>query len=74
MTSELRAKLDLPGLELDMSGLHASDTAGRTRSFKQFVEAGMHPEDAGEVTGITLTRPTRDPQPSGPPTPGDDDD
>ena len=47
MTSELRAKLDLPGLELDMSGLHASDTAGRTRSFKQFVEVGMHPEDAG---------------------------
>ena len=73
MTAELRAKLDAPDLEVDLSDLHASDTAGRTRSFKQLVEAGVHPEDAADVTGITLTRPTREPKPSGPPAPGDDE-
>ena len=74
MVAELRAKLDAPSLDLDLGALHASDTAGRTRSFKQLVEAGVDPADAAEVTGITLTRPTRDPKPSGPPVLGDDDD
>ena len=50
MTAEFRAKLDAPGLEIDRSDLH---TAGRVRSFKQLVEAGVDPVDAAEVTGIT---------------------
>ena len=74
MVAELRVKLDAPNLDLDTSSMQSSDTAGRTRSYKQLVEAGVHPEDAADVTGITLTRPTRDPKPSGPPVaPGDDD-
>ena len=75
MLAELRMKLDMPALDLDTSPMQSSDTAGRTRSFKQLVEAGVHPEDAAEVTGITLTRATREPKPSGPPVaPGDGDD
>ena len=50
VTAEFRAKLDAPGLEIDRSDLH---TAGRVRSFKQLVEAGVDPVDAAEVTGIT---------------------
>ena len=50
MAAEFRAKLDAPGLEIDRSDLH---TAGRIRSFKQLVEAGVDPVDAAEVTGIT---------------------
>lgn len=71
MTDELRRKLDAPDLSLDLTALHASDTAGRTRSFKQLVEAGVHPDDAAAQTGIVLTRETRAPTPSGPPTPED---
>ena len=73
MVAELRIKLDAPDLDLDTSTMQSSDTAGRSRSFKQLVEAGVDPADAAAVTGITLTRPTREPKPSGPPAPGDDE-
>ena len=73
MVAELRTKLDRPGLDLDLSPSRSSDTAGISRSFKQLVEAGVHPDDAAAITGITLTRPTREPKPSGPPVPGDDE-
>ena len=73
MVAELRAKLDAPNLDLDLSPMRSSDTAGISRSFKQLVEAGVHPDDAAAITGITLTRPTREPKPSGPPVPGDDE-
>ena len=55
MVAELQAKLDAPDLALDLSELHAHDVAGRARSFKGFIEAGVHPEDAARETGITLT-------------------
>ena len=54
--TECRVKLDSPGLELDLSAIHAADTAGRSRAFKQLVEAGVHPEDAAMNTGVVLTR------------------
>ena len=57
MLAELRNKLDMPDLALDLSELHAHDVAGRARSFKGFVEAGVHPEDASREVGITLTTP-----------------
>ena len=72
MIAELRAKLDAPNLDLDLSPMRSSDTAGITRSYKQLIEAGVHPDDAAAVTGITLTRPTREPNPVVPPSPGDD--
>ena len=67
MSSELRTKLDAPGLNLDMSELHAADVAGRARSFKGFVEAGMSAEDAARETGVRLTKPLREPKSSAPP-------
>ena len=71
MEAELRAKLDAPDLALDLSPLAAADVAGRARSFKAFVGAGVHPEDAARETGIVLTRPLRAPSSSEPPAPGD---
>ena len=67
MAAELQAKLDAPDLALDMSELHAADVAGRARSFKAFVEAGVHPEDAARETGVTLKHPLREPKRSDPP-------
>ena len=62
MESELRVKLDAPGLVLDLSPLAAGDVAGRARSFKAFTEAGVHPQDAARETGIVLTKPLREPK------------
>ena len=73
MVAELRAKLDAPNLDLEMGALHASDTAGKSRSFKQYIEAGLDPRDAAREVGSTLDYSTRDPQPSGPPAPEDDE-
>ena len=74
--AELRVKLDAPDLVLDLSPLAAADVAGRARSFKAFVESGMDPEDAARETGVTLTKPLREPKPAEPPEPParDDDD
>ena len=69
MESELRAKLDSPSLRLDLSEINAADTAGRARAFGAFVKAGVSGEDAAREVGITLTRPLREPTPSGPPAP-----
>ena len=75
MESELRVKLDAPELVLDLSPLAAADVAGRARAVKAMIEAGIDPEDAARETGVTLTRPLREPKPSEPPArPGDDDD
>ena len=57
--TEARVKLDSPELVLDLSAIHAADTAGRSRAFKQLVEAGVHPEDAATNTGVVLTKPLR---------------
>ena len=73
MADELRAKLDAPDLAFDMSAMGAADVAGRARSFKGFVEAGVHPEDAARETGVTLNHPLREPKRSDPPAvPGGD--
>ena len=74
--AELRAKLDAPGLVLDLSPLAAADVAGRARAVKAMIEAGIDPEDAARETGVTLTKPLREPKPPEPPAPrpGDDDD
>ena len=55
--TEARVKLDAPDLTLDLSSIHAADTAGRSRAFKQLVEAGVHPEDAAMNSGVVLTKP-----------------
>ena len=60
--AECREKLDAPDLVLDLSELHASDVAGRARSFGQLVKAGVHPEDAAANTGVVLTRDARVPE------------
>ena len=73
MVSELRAKLEAPDLALDMSAMGAADVAGRARSFKAFVEAGVHPDDAARETGVTLTMPLREPKRSEPPVPAEED-
>ena len=56
--AEARAKLDAPGLTLDLSELHAADVAGRARAFGQLVKAGVHAENAAANTGVVLTRDT----------------
>ena len=63
--SECREKLDAPGLRIDLSELHASDVAGRARSFGQLAKAGVHPQDAAANTGIELTRDVRAPEGGG---------
>ena len=73
VAAELSAKLDAP-ISLDWSELRASDIAGRTRSFKQLVESGVHPADAASNTGIVLSRETRDPTPAAPGAPEPEDD
>ena len=54
--TELRAKLDAPEAELDLSDVHAADVAGRSRAFAQLVKAGVHPADAAQNTGVRLSR------------------
>ena len=72
MEAELRVKLDAPDLVLDLSPLAAADVAGRARAVKAMIEAGIDPVDASRETGLTLTRPLREPKPSEPPPrPGD---
>ena len=75
MEAELRTKLDAPGLTLDLSPLAAADVAGRARAIKAMIEAGIDPVDAARETGVTLTKPLREPKPAEPPPrPGDVDD
>ena len=65
--AELRVKLDAPELILDLSELHASDTAGRARSFKAFMDAGMSGDDAARECGVRLTTPIQPRKKSPPP-------
>lgn len=53
---ELADKLDTPALAFNFDALAASDIQGRSRSFKQLVDAGMSIEDAGRVTGVGASR------------------
>ena len=50
MESELQLKLDAPDLRLDMGELHAADSEARSRSFRNFIQAGVHPEDAARAS------------------------
>ena len=61
MESELRMKLDAPGLRLDMGELHAADSEARSRSFANFIKAGVHPEDAARAASVELEHPVRVP-------------
>ena len=49
---ELADKLDAPGLTLSFDALYASDVVGRTRSYKQLVEAGMNAGEAARIAGL----------------------
>ena len=75
MEAELRLKLDAPDLILDLGELHASDTAGKARSFKAFVDSGMSGEDAAREVGVRLSTPLQprkkqSPPPNNPAKPG----
>ena len=71
MMTELRRKLDLPDISIDMSNLAASDSQGRGRAFGAFTSGGMDPRDAAREVGATLGFPTRSPLAAAP---GDGDD
>ena len=57
VAAELAMKLDSPGLSLSFDALMASDIAGRARSFKSFVEAGLSAEDAGRIVALDALAP-----------------
>ena len=61
MESELRMKLDAPGLHLDMGELHAADSEARSRSFANFVKVGVNPRDAARASSVELEHPVRVP-------------
>ena len=50
---ELRTKLDAPELKLDFSALRIGDVAGRARAFKAMVDAGVAPDEAMRLSGLT---------------------
>ena len=50
--TELRGKLDSPGLAFSWSELRASDIAGRARAFGSLVNGGMEIDKALAVTGL----------------------
>lgn len=50
--TELREKLDAPGLTLGWAELRASDIAGRARAFGSMVTAGMDVEKAARLSGL----------------------
>ena len=49
--AELTEKLDSE-IELDFSELRASDLAGRSRAYKQLIEAGMTDQQASIISGF----------------------
>ena len=49
--AELTAKLETP-ITLDFSELRASDLAGRSRAYKQLIEAGMTNQQASIISGF----------------------
>lgn len=52
VAAELADKLDRPGLTLDFSPLMASDLAGKARSIKGLVEAGLDLAAAAAIAGL----------------------
>ena len=62
--TEAREKLSAP-VELTFEELSAADIQGRARSFKSFVDGGLHPLDAAREVGITVTQPTTTPRSQG---------
>ena len=49
--AELTAKLETP-ITLNFSELRASDLAGRSRAYKQLIEAGMTDQQASIISGF----------------------
>lgn len=49
--AELRRKID-PSASLNLKRLRAADIAGRSRAYRQLVEANMEPAKAAELTGL----------------------
>ena len=52
VTREIRDKLRLDNVKVDLSSLYASDLVGRSNSFKRLVEGGRSVEDAAKLTGL----------------------
>ena len=50
--TELREKLDAPGLTLDLSETRASDVGQRARAYAALVKGGMKTADAKRVAGV----------------------
>lgn len=50
--TELRNKLDSPGLTLSFDRLSAADISGRARAFQSMTGAGMDPGKAAALTGL----------------------
>ena len=61
MESELRMKLDAPNLHLDMGELHAADSEARSRSFANFIKAGVDPRDAARASSVEMEHPLKAP-------------
>ena len=53
VVQELRNKLELPGLDMDFSGLFASDLSGRARAYQSLVGGGMVAEKAANLAGLS---------------------
>ena len=52
ITGELRDKLDTPDLTLTFDSLASADVQSRARSYASFVQAGMAPDRAEELSGL----------------------
>ena len=50
--TELRRKLDAPGLSLSFDSLYAGDLSGRARAFQSLVGGGMEVERAASLAGL----------------------
>ena len=50
--TELRQKLDSPGLTLKFDSLRASDAAGIARAYKALIESGMSPSAANDILDL----------------------
>lgn len=69
METELRLKLDMPDLVLDLSETNAADIAGKARAWSGFVKGRMDPRDATRFCNLgDLEHPLTAPKaPAGPP-------
>lgn len=60
MKDEFSLKLDTE-IRLDLSAIHAADTAGRSREFPRLAKAGAHLGEATMNTGVVSSKPVRVP-------------